>query len=119
MAKRDSIMPKVKIENLHEGMVVAKEVKNMEDMLLLPVGCELRPKHIEILQSWGITDVEVEACEGTEEPKDPILLLPPKVAARLEAELRSRFWNFDASNPVQMEVFRLALKRKVLLYKKR
>lgn len=112
-------MPKIKIENLREGMVVAKEVKNMEDMLLLPVGCELRSKHIEILQSWGITDVEVQACTGFEEPVDPVQLLPQKVSARLETELRNRFWNFDPANPIQREVFQLALKRQALLYKKR
>jgi hypothetical protein len=110
-------MPRVKIENLREGMVVAKEVKNMEDMLLLPVGCEIRPKHIEILQCWGITDVDVEAFDGLEEPENPIELLPPKVAARLETELRKRFWNFNPNNLVQKEVFRLALKRKAKLYK--
>lgn len=105
-------MPKLKLEQLKPGMVVAVAVKNMDDMLLAPSGCELTERHISILETWGITEVEVEASEETQAPVDPLSKLSPERLARLQRELREVFWEFDEANPIQVEIFDLMLRRK-------
>ena len=106
------VMPKLKLEQLKPGMVVAVAVKNMDDMLLAPAGCELTERHISILETWGITEVDVEASEETQAPVDPLSKLSPARLARLRQELREVFWEFDEANPIQVEIFDLMLRRK-------
>lgn len=104
-------MPKLKIELLKEGMVVASDVKNMDNMLLLPAGCTLSEKHIDIFQSWGITEVNIEAAEGVAEPVDPLARLTPEEVERLTQETKALFWQLDESNPLQKDLFQLILRR--------
>ena len=92
-------------------MVVAREVKNMDGMLLAPSGCELSERQIGILQAWGVTEVEVEATEEQAKARDPLAQLPPEALAQITAELRARFWKPDDFGPVPAEIFRLMLLR--------
>ena len=108
-------MPKIKTDQLKEGMVVKADVKNLDDMLLIPAGCEMTPKHIKILNAWGIGEVSVENPGPSEEEPDALAKLSPEAAAKLEAELKQRFWKFDTNDPIQKEVFRLALQRRARL----
>ena len=105
-------MPKLKLEQLKPGMVVAAAVKNLDDMLLAPAGCELTERHINILETWGIVEVEVEAAEAAQAPIDPLSQLSPQRLARLQDEIRDVFWQFDAANSVQQTIFKLMLRRK-------
>jgi hypothetical protein len=104
-------MPRVKTELLQAGMLVASDVKNIDNMLLIPAGAELTERHIGILQAWGVTDVEVQASAGAEDA-DPLAKLPPEVVARLTAEIKGRFWQADESDPVYLEVVKLILQRR-------
>lgn len=105
-------MPKVKIEQLKEGMVVTTEVKNMDNMLLLPAGCQLSEKHINILQAWGVAEVDIENAGIAAQPVDPLALLSPEELARFTEQTRALFWDLDLGNPVQAAVFKLILRRR-------
>jgi hypothetical protein len=105
-------MPKVKLDQLKEGMVVEQDVRNLDDMLILPAGFVLTERHISLLQSWGVSEVNVEAAGEEEAPSDPLALLPPETLARLTQETQARFWKYDAANPVEQEILRLVLRRK-------
>ena len=107
-------MPKIKLESLQEGMVVASDVKNLDDMLLLPSGCTLSEKHINILQAWGITEVNVEASDAAEELADPLSKVPQSTIGKWEQEIKQRFWQYDPENPVYQELLRQLMHRKVL-----
>ncbi len=104
-------MVRVKSEELKPGMVVARDVKNIDGMLLVPSGCELSERQIDILQAWGVTEMEIEASEEQAKAHDPLAQLPPGVAAKLTADLRARFWNPDEFGPLPAEIFRLMLLR--------
>lgn len=104
-------MPKVKIDGLQEGMIVAADVRNIDDMLLLPAGAELSARHLKVLRSWGITEVTVEASHQAEDASDPLRRLPPEALARMEAALRETFHNFDPAQALPQTVFRLMLLR--------
>jgi hypothetical protein len=105
-------MPRIKTESLQAGMVVASDVKNIDSMLLVPAGCALTERQINILQAWGIGEVEVEAGANVEET-EPLSRLAPEELARLSAEIRAVFWQPDESNPAYAEVFKLMLQRRV------
>jgi hypothetical protein len=102
---------RVKSEELQPGMVVARDVKNIDGMLLAPSGCELSERQIGILQTWGVVEVEVEASEEQAKARDPLAQLPPEVLAKITAELRARFWKPDNFGPVPAEIFKLMLLR--------
>ena len=92
-------------------MIIARDVKNIDGMLLLPAGCELNERHVGILQTWGVAEVEVEATEEMVKSHDPLAKLPPEVLAQLTADLRARFWKPDDFGPVPAEIFKVMLLR--------
>jgi hypothetical protein len=92
-------------------MKVAADVKNIDGMLLVPVGCELTERQINILQAWGVTDVEVEAGADKVRELDPLAHLPPETLAALTGTLRARYWKPDEFGPVPAEIFHLMLLR--------
>jgi hypothetical protein len=107
-------MPKIKAESLLQGMVVTADVKNMDNMLLLPAGCVITERHIDILNAWGIAEIQVEACEGAEDSSDVVQKLPPETLQKLTEELERIFWEPVDKDPVQTETFKLALQRKAM-----
>ena len=102
---------RVKSEALQPGMIVARDVKNIDGMLLAPSGCELSERQINILQAWGVTELEVEADAAMAQAHDPLAQLPPEILAKLTADLRARFWKPDDFGPVPAEIFKLMLLR--------
>lgn len=104
-------MLRVKSEELQPGMIVARDVKNIDGMLLAPSGCELSERQINILQAWGVTELEIEAVEEMAKAHDPLAQLPPETLAKITSELRARFWKPDDFGPVPAEIFRLMLLR--------
>ena len=106
-------MPVIKLESLQEGMVVTQDVRNMDEMLIIPAGCSITEKHINILNAWGIAEVQVQTSEDTEEPVDVLQRIPAETLARLRQELTELFWEAPAQDDaVQQEVFGLVLRRK-------
>jgi hypothetical protein len=107
-------MTRITTNALQEGMVLAADVRNADDMLLLPAGCSLTARHLGILQAWGVTEVDVQLEAGAALPDDPVARMEPAELARLTAELKQLFWEFDEANPVAMEIFNLVLRREVV-----
>ena len=104
-------MPRVKTGELKEGMVVARDVKNIDDMLLLPANSVLAGRQINNLKAWGVAEIDVEVSDLVEN-QDPLARLSPEVVEQLTAEIKARFWQGDESNPVVAEVFKLMLWRR-------
>jgi hypothetical protein len=105
------IVPRIKTGDLKEWMVVATDVKNMDDMLLLPAKIVLTERQIDILRAWGVAGIEVEPSDLIEN-QDPVARLSPELAARLTAEIKAQFWEVDESDPVFAEIFKLVLWRR-------
>lgn len=103
-------MPRIKTDVVEEGMVVATDVMNIDNMLLIPAGCVLTERQIGILQAWGVGEIDVDASQ-TPEDADPLATLPPEVVTRMAAEVKGRFWQPDDSNPVFAEIFKVMLQR--------
>ena len=93
-------------------MVVTADVKNTDGMLLIPSGCALTEKLIDMLSSWGIAEIQVQSDDGSADLEDPLMRLPPETLQKITTDLQSIFWTPVESNPVQKAVFDLALYRK-------
>lgn len=106
-------MPRTKTESLQPGMVVASDVKNIDGMLLIPVGAELSERQIDILQAWGVAEIEVQAGANAEANGDPLAKLPPEVLEKWTAEAKGLFWKLDENSLIEMEVLKLMLHRRV------
>jgi len=104
-------MIRIKAEELQPGMVTARDVKNIDGMLLAPAGCELSERQINILQAWGVAEIAVEASEEQALACDPLAQLPPETLAQITARERARFWKPDEFGPVSAEIFRVMLLR--------
>ena len=96
-------------------MTVAGDIRNLEDMLLLPAGTELTGRHIRILRSWGIERVPIQCpgASGTDGGCEK--QLSPELVATLEAELAPRFWQYNPADAVQRELLRLMAERRARL----
>lgn len=105
-------MSRIKTEQLKEGMVVVTDVKNMDDMLLIPAGAKLTSRQIGILQSWGVLEIEVKLAEGMGDT-DIVSKLAPEALAKLTAETRAIFWRPDDKDPVFAETFKLLVRRRL------
>lgn len=92
-------------------MVVAAEVKNMDDMLLLPAGCELTERHIKVLRTWGVSEIQIEG--GGRTGSTTLLKVAPELLEKFRAELNALFWPGDSEGAAQKEIFRLALRGRV------
>ena len=103
-------MPRIKTELLEEDMVVASDVKNIDNMLLIPAGCSLTGRQISILQAWGVAEIDVRGTPAVEDA-DLLAVLPPEIVARITAEIKNLFFYPDESNPIFVEVFKLMLQR--------
>lgn len=104
-------MPRIKTELLQEGMVVSSDVRNIDNMLLIPSGCKLTSRQIGILQAWGVTEIDV-ASGGGGEDTDQLTKLSPEALEQLSAEVRATFWKVDDADPVFAELFKLILRRR-------
>lgn len=103
-------MPRARSEQLKEGMVVARDVMNIDGMLLVSTGTILTGRQIGILQTWGVTEIEVEGAHESQNA-DPLASLPPEKLAQITAELKARFWQSGEMSPAQAEIFNLMLYR--------
>jgi hypothetical protein len=104
-------MPRIKTELLQEGMVVSCDVKNIDNMLLIPNGCKLTVRQIGILQAWGVTQIDVAAL-GEGGDTDRLAKMPPEMVEKLSQEIRATFWKADDADPVFAELFKLLLRRR-------
>jgi hypothetical protein len=84
----------------------------MDNMLLIPSGCALSERQIDVLNAWGIPEVQVQATDEPEEPTDILQRLPPETLAKIKTELEGLFFEPLDKNPIQEEVVDLILRRR-------
>ncbi len=103
-------MLKITPDQIEEGMLLARDVVDINYRLLIPQGERIEKKHIRILKIWGVQEVEVAGSEDTT-PNTESLPLKDAVA---EAEKTGRriFQYVDIDHPAIMEIFRLSVEHR-------
>ncbi|EFC91821.1 putative signal transduction protein [Dethiosulfovibrio peptidovorans DSM 11002] len=103
-------MTLLRVDKLKEGMVVKVDVVAPSGRLLLPVGTNLEDKHVRLLKSWGVVEVEIE---GEPQPESLPKLPPmPKEAMTKGASYLDHLYSLcGRGSPVLREMFRISTVR--------
>lgn len=104
-------MNSVKIKLIREGMVTATEVKDRTGRTLLPSGKTLTSKHLKVLKTWGITEINIVSPKGSSsgtEPSEKNMSVDPSIVK----EMDKLFQFTDRRHPVVSEFYNLCLTRK-------
>ena len=105
----------VPVQSLKPGRILATDVKNAHGQLLIKKGAEVTERHVRVLKSWGVADVQVEgegeegdssAGETTVESYDPVLM----EKARVEVMERLRYNSIE--HPAIDELVRICVRRR-------
>ena len=101
----------VKVANIQPGMVLAANVRDLNERLLLSKGVVIEDQHLRILKMWGIFEVKVEAAEGRMGEDDPSL--DEEQVRTVSQVMASRFSRLDLSHPAIIEILRLSIAYRV------
>jgi hypothetical protein len=105
-----AIIPTAK---LAPGMVLKSAVNDITGLLLLSEGIEICGKHITILKTWGITEVDIEGDVKSDSDEGAVIQVDEDTLCRVENELRELFAFTDLDNsPVTKKIFRLSVQHK-------
>jgi hypothetical protein len=110
-------MSTVRTDVLKVGLTLAKDVKNAQGQLLIRSGVEIIERHLVLLKSWGITEVEVQEEIGRpSEANSNLTDADPEGAARLQAArngLLEMFRHNNLEEPVMAELIDLCAHRRL------
>lgn len=77
-------------------MVLAAPVTDRRGRLLIPAEACLSDRHVQALQMWGVSHIEVAGdAQGEASPGD----MPPEEVERVRCEVDARFGNTDRGHP--------------------
>jgi hypothetical protein len=94
---------RIQLQEAQVDMILAADVDNAQQMLLLEKGTCLTAKNLRMLKSWGIDRLYVELPANTDVDSDK----PTGNFIDLEQELLSRFTG-SVESPIVQEICRVA-----------
>lgn len=97
-------------------MVLKRDVRGTNGMVILGRGAEITDRHIAIFRSWGVIEAEVETEAAPSAVAPPPEPLTPAQRQAVEGELERLFRHNDPTDPVIEEL--LAICRQRLTLKK-
>jgi hypothetical protein len=104
----------VKVQDLKEGMIPAKDVKDRDGRLILASGNNITTKHIKTFKAWGVTEVSVS--DGSEDGRGSFpgqIVEPIKIPREIQDEMGELFRYVDRDHPAMRELYDLCLTRKL------
>ncbi len=97
-------MRKLNIDKVHDGMILAKPLHNIEGKILLAEGCKLSTRVISRLEEWGCDVVYVEGEPESSDEQNAVLgynCQDGNIEKMLE-EIELRFSNVSDDPVLQM-----------------
>ena len=95
-------------DELKPGMIIAKAVRNFQEVLLLSEGTELTEKNIRMLKTWGAVDICVESSGDEDEGRETEL--DTEIIESIERELKEKFSEV-MEDEVMREIMRVTCKQ--------
>ena len=95
------------INKLEPGMVLADEVRDLSDRLLLGKGKTIQPDHFRMFKIWGVTEVNIFGNNGGKEETKPNF--DPVQIERIKESTLHVFHHTDLEHPAIKEIFRLSV----------
>ena len=101
-------MTLLSIDEVEVGMHLSAQVVAANGRKLLPEGACLQKKHLEILKSWGIMEVEIKDSSGTKETERPPKFSEPELK-HAQKLLRPYFAKVNLKHQAMQRIFKLAI----------
>lgn len=105
-------MMKINFNNIRIGMILANDVLNRKDMVLLQSGSQITDKDIRIFKMWGINEIEIQESEEVISNKI-FEQYDSKIISEVEEEVKQLFFNTDLNHPVINELYQYCIIQKV------
>ena len=106
-------MGKVNLENVSPGMVLEKDVKERSGRVLLRAGTEISDRHMNILKTWGVTEVDVENLTQAEVNAQVTQQLDPEALKIAEEQVSHLFCHTDKEHPAMRKLMRISVMKQV------
>jgi hypothetical protein len=98
-------MSRIKVKQLEAGRQLSEDVVNTNGRLLLKAGTTIVAKHLEILRTWGVVEVDIVGDGVAEdEPNISFSELPTEVKNRIYLSLKQQFKHCNLKHPVIKEL---------------
>jgi HD-like signal output (HDOD) protein len=104
-------MPKVNIDSLEPGMILAEDLTTAEGRMLLPSGAMVSEAHIRTCRVWGIVEAAIQGDEEEAEFPTSLGELDPKVLDACKVMAAQRFVLNESSHPAVREMAKLYVLR--------
>lgn len=101
-------MPIIDTDALLPGMVLSKNINDSSGRLLLHAHTVLTDKHVRILRTWGVYQVDITSISGAETP-DPTN--HEEITLSAQAKLDSIFSAANLDHSAMQAIYQLALNR--------
>ena len=109
-------MATLQIDALEVGQTIIRDVKNSQGQLLIRSGTVIQERHLMLLKSWGVNEVEImgnTAAPGTVGiPNAEVETEKGTRLASIRNSLRDKFRHNNLQSPVMAELFELCAQRK-------
>lgn len=107
-------MGSLAIEFVEPGMVLSRDVRGNNGLVILGAGAEITERHIQIFKSWGVAEVDVKGADQDAVNTQFLLKLDGEKRKAIEREMDRLFQHNDATDPVIEELRRICLARESL-----
>ena len=102
-------MASLDIDSLTPGMKIGKDVIEASGQILLRSGTEITEKHLRVLRSWGIQQVDIEGPKPPDNEDTILARATPAMLAAAQASVDERFRHTAPDHPAIAELRRLAI----------
>ncbi len=109
---------RISIQEVRSGQTLASAVHDRSGRLLIPAGMVLQDKQLRVLQSWGISAIEIvdETDASANDPNDSSasasanaeVAVTPEMEKQADAILTERFRHADSSQHPMDGIYQLA-----------
>jgi hypothetical protein len=110
--EKDDLMGLISVNDLRPGMVLAGDVRDRNNRVLLAAGQEISDKHLKIFKMWGVTDADVRGAVQEDMVVQDMAEVDPAVYQDAEQVTRDVFQNANVEHPGMKELARLATLRR-------
>jgi hypothetical protein len=102
---------KLLTDNLLPGMILGADVRDRSGRLLLGSGTELSERHLFILRTWGVVEVEIAGAEEEVDDQNSAETIDPSLWAAIERKIAPLFTHADINHPAIKELMRMRILR--------
>ncbi len=107
-----------KPHELEEGMVLSSDVFNLDGQILFKKGVELENRHVDILQMWGIPNVEIED-DDEEEERINLDQFSPSILEKAERVVNERFKLVKSTHPAVEIIRKFCIQKEAIAAKRK